>query len=160
MKFIAQAIVVFCFVAIAWAICTPIDAIQELARRRRLAKMTWLDDEAFLSAIRAVESGGNPRAIGPHGEMSAYQFTAATWHLHTAAPFMAWTQSPAYADKIARAHLAYLHRRVIEAGRVADACTLALAWRYGPGFVTADGLLCDYQQRVLALYNDARRKAE
>jgi hypothetical protein len=156
MRYVSNAFVLLCFLALIWLIWAPRDALAERRRRSLLKSERFLDDEAFLAAIRAVESGANPRAVGKHGELGAYQFTAATWAQHTGAPHI-WAQSPQFSDKIARAHLAYLQREVIERGRVPDVFTLALAWRYGPAFEAAQGHLCDYQRRVLALYNEEKR---
>ena len=69
-----------------------------------------------------------------------------------------WAQEAKFSEKIARAHLAWLQERVVARGRIADVMTLALAWRFGPNFEAAQGAGCEYQKRVLALYNEERRR--
>src|SRR5579884_1897621 len=67
--------------------------------------------DAFLTAIRQVESGGRydcPR--GRFGEEGPYQFRRETWRQYTSEPFnLART---AYADEVAAAHYSWLVERL------------------------------------------------
>lgn len=146
MKILSDILVGFCFVAIVAAIFWP-----RVARRGQVAQHDF-DEEAFLAAIRAVESGGRPHVVGPHGELSAYQFTAATWRQYTTVDFT-WAQSPKYAEKIARSHLAWLQQKVEKGSTERVVLNLATAWRYGPNSQRGNWPISDYAMRVLRVYN-------
>ncbi len=143
MKILSDIFVGMCMVALLTAIFWPTD----LRRRRSQRALEALDVEAFLAAIRAVESGGDPHAVGPGGELSAYQFTELTWRQHTEVAFT-WAQSPKFADKIAKSHLAWLSGRLIQRRVSITPRTLAMAWHRGPAAVHSG----DYEERVVNLY--------
>lgn len=146
------------FVAGACLFLPAANAMERARYSKTKARQPLVDDEAFLYAIRAVESGGNPRAVGKHGELSAYQFTASTWHLHTEAPHV-WGQSPGFADKIARTHLAWLQERLVKREISPTVANLAAAWHHGPNFSSAALVSSDYSERVVNLYAEQQKAA-
>lgn len=77
----------------------------EKRRRPARAHARPLDLDAMLWAIRQVETGDNPRALGRLGERSAYQFRALTWRNYVRAPFRLATTNPHAADLVAARHL-------------------------------------------------------
>lgn len=150
-----QGVVLFGAIFALWCLVTPADALED-RRRRRMLQNEGIDEDVFLAAIRAVESGDNSRAVGRHGELSAYQFTARTWSEHTNAPHL-WAQSSGFADKIARKHLAWLEARLVQRRISPTVCALAGAWRYGANFPAEYGA-SDYATRVGALYEELRKE--
>ncbi len=150
LKFYVSAVAVLCFLAVGAVFCAPIDAIERIRGARKQTDL--VDEDVFLTCIRAVESCGNPRAVGRAGELSAYQFTEATWRQHSPAPFI-WAQAPKYAHKIARTHLAWLTERLVVRGITPTVTALAMAWHRGPN-VFEWQQISDYERRVLALYDE------
>lgn len=109
-----------------------------------------LNKEAFLHAIRQVESGDNNMAIGHKGERGAYQFSKATWQMHTKEGHRA-AHDPNWALMIAFSHLDWLIKRV-----GTDPVKLAIAWNGGVGAVKRPTKKQkDYAQRVKNLYEEA-----
>lgn len=90
-----------------------------------------VDRTAFLAAVAARESGSNPARIGPIGERSAYQFTAATWRFYTAEPFEMATSNPVLADQIAIRHFDQLCRELTILDVPREPAFLAAEWRQG-----------------------------
>jgi len=116
----------------------------------------------LLASIAAVETGGNPAAIGAHGEKSAYQITAATWQMHAKAdePFsLASAPDGEVAARIAEAHIIALTRELERAGVPVTVETLAQGWNMGAHAAIKRRLKTaeptDYATRVSALYADA-----
>jgi len=89
-----------------------------------------LNRDAFLKAVAEVETGGNPRAVGRHGERGLYQFTYATWRRHSSRPFTD-AHNPRVAHDVAVRHFVWLHDRLTAAGREPDAYQMAVAWNGG-----------------------------
>lgn len=109
-----------------------------------------LNKEAFLNAIRQVESGGDDMAIGHNGERGAYQFNKATWQMHTKEGHRA-AHDPNWALTIAFSHLDWLIARV-----GTDPAKLAIAWNGGVGAVKRPTKKHkDYARRVKNLYEEA-----
>lgn len=111
------------------------------------------DDNKTLRAIRLVESGDNPGAVGRCGEQGAYQFMRVTWQTHTGLPF-SLAHDPATADRIAALHLLWIQKRLTKAGIAATAYNIALAWNAGVGAVISGRFgasSIDYAERVVSL---------
>jgi hypothetical protein len=142
MKFLLSSLFLFLVCAVAACWCAPIDFIA----RRRSEK---IDDDSLLHAIRDVESGDNPGAIGPCGERTAYQFTVATWRGYTVMPFERAGLCPALATTIARRHLDWLRKA---APWPVSVERLANAWHRGLGGAR-ESQTSDYAQRVRRLYD-------
>jgi hypothetical protein len=142
MKFLLSSLFLFVVCAVAACWCAPIDFVA----RRRDEK---IDVESLLHALRDVESGDNPGAIGPCGERTAYQFTSATWCGYTVMPFERAGLCPALATTIARRHLDWLMKSSTWPLTVER---LAEAWHRGlDGAREAE--TSDYAQRVRHLYD-------
>lgn len=113
--------------------------------------------DTLLDAIAAVESGNDPRAVGPRGERGRCQFRAATWREYTNAEFLAWAPVDcALTRGIERAHLARLCRGLTARGYSLDPALLAAAWRFGLEHALQTGWRSDYARRVANLYYDAQ----
>jgi soluble lytic murein transglycosylase-like protein len=107
-----------------------------------------INKEAFLYAIRQVESGDNHAAIGNGGERGAYQFTASTWRMHSKQSHRN-AHSETSATIVAFNHLEYLIKKV--GGD--DVKKLALAWNCGlRGIKKPSKRSKDYAERVMNLY--------
>jgi hypothetical protein len=114
-------------------------------------KRMELDVEAMLWAIRQVESGDNPHAVGQLGERGAYQFRASTWYEYTKAKFI--MADSVYADDIARRHLSRICAALFRRKETADPALIAAAWRFGIG----NAVRCasaDSARRTANLYFD------
>ena len=104
----------------------------------------------LLFALASVESGNQPTALGPHGERSAWQFTAETWARHTRIPFLYASSDRTHAREVAELHLAYLTTELAKRHIAPTPEHLAAAWHYGP----ASARICrdtDYSRRVARL---------
>lgn len=102
-----------------------------------------------------VESGGNPAAIGKHGERSQYQITETVWKARTKQPFYLATEDKVLAEEVATNHLITLTRELEAAGIPVTVESLAQAWNAGPHAVIHHTLTAaqkDYAQRVKNLY--------
>lgn len=113
------------------------------------------EEEALLRAVRVVETGDNPRAIGRLGERGSYQFRRATWREITRLPFRE-AHTPA-AHEVARTHLSRLAEGLRSKGLPVDAFHLALAWNAGINGAAArrpPHSAVEYAMRVSALAGD------
>jgi hypothetical protein len=142
---IISLIVLFCFLIAATGLARPASAAE------RFRKKKPVDRDAFLHAIRDVETGDDPGAEGPGGELSAYQFTAATWRRYTSADFSCARSLPGLAERVARVHFAVLVKSLGLAGK--DPRALAAAWRWGERHHPKHRL-SPYAQRVAASYEN------
>jgi hypothetical protein len=115
-----------------------------------------IDSEAILWAIRQVETGGNPAAVGKRGERSAYHFIPTTWSMPTSAPFLFATLDPVLANRVALDHLALILRCLKARGLAPTAAHIAAAWRYWTTFPLS-AASSDYALRIEALYQDRTR---
>jgi soluble lytic murein transglycosylase-like protein len=107
-----------------------------------------INKDAFLYAIRQVESGDNHAAIGKRGERGAYQFTASTWKMYSKQSHKN-AHYEVHATIIAFNHLEYLIKKV---GGY-DVKKLALAWNCGlRGMKKPSKRSKDYAERVNNLY--------
>jgi hypothetical protein len=142
----------------AWAIAALLCAIivvsawgASAGKRKRAGA---LDTEAMLWALRQVETGENPKAIGPFGERSAYQFLPSTWAEYTDAKFEQWASSDApLVHRVAKRHLARICAALFREQQLAEPAMIAAAWRYGIG----NAVRCartDYSRRTANLYWD------
>jgi hypothetical protein len=85
---------------------------------------------ATLEAIHQLENPRNLTRPGKHGELGAYQFRAATWHMHTNLPFSSALDRRT-SDTIAVIHYEWLKRGLVAAGMPATTYNIALAWNSG-----------------------------
>lgn len=101
---------------------------------------------AILYALAAVESGGNPKAIGRAGERSQYQITEAAWREEVDIPFEKATEDPQVAYWVA----IWRVRRIVRdlEHRHAAVTPQAIAHAWNPGAPP------DYAERVANLYFD------
>lgn len=83
-----------------------------------------------LQAIHWVENPTESTRPGRHGELGAYQFRRATWHMHTKDSFHLANHRPT-ADKVAVEHYEWLRRGLIRNGIPATSYNIALAWNAG-----------------------------
>lgn len=108
-----------------------------------------INKEAFLSAIRQVETGDVHSAIGKSGERGAYQLTRQTWAMHSKYTHKS-AHNPDHALIVAFAHLDWLIARV-----GTDPVKLAIAWNGGLGAVkNPSKRQKDYARRVNNLYEE------
>ena len=113
-----------------------------------------ISDRALLAAISQAETGGNAAAIGPQGELGLYQFTRATWNLHTTEPF-ADALDATRATAVAQRHLAWLRELLAAHDVPATPYNLAAAWNAGVNAVIDARIPTstrDYAERVEMLW--------
>lgn len=112
----------------------PVAAAQDAyaAHKKRKAFRVWSVNEGImLMAIATVETGQNPRAIGPVGERTQYQFIRSTWRDYSKFDFADAADNYAEADRVAMAHLRRITAHLCaEPGHVTAENILA-AWKYG-----------------------------
>lgn len=111
-----------------------------------------LDREAFLWAIRQVETGDDPHLVGTRGERGAYQFSWSTWRQHTRHAFIE-AHGP-FAHEVALRHLRWIEQHLVVFAEP-TVVRLAEVWNAGltnvrRGHVPA--ATQDYARRVEALY--------
>lgn len=100
-----------------------------------------LDDARILAAIAEVETGNNPRAIGPAGERGAHQLTPSVRRQF----------------RTAQNYLAHIKGRLAANSVPVTPRTVALAWNGGAGATirnTVQARTRDYANRVSNLYFD------
>ncbi|MBX3749715.1 MAG: transglycosylase SLT domain-containing protein [Opitutaceae bacterium] len=117
-------------------------------------------DHRFLRAIREIETGNNPRAIGIDGEFTAYQFTRETWRDYTNIDPVEALRNPLIADGVAEDHLEFIRRQLRRAGLEASYYNAALAWNAGIGATIrgeARPTQHDYAKRVIHLMEAFRK---
>ena len=88
----------------------------------------------LILSIAAVESGGNPLAVGKAGELSAFQISPAVWAQHAKSdePFaLASHPDGVLAAHIAEAHVVWLTRQLEAAGVPVTVENLANGWHLG-----------------------------
>lgn len=110
----------------------------------------------LITALIAVESGGDDTVIGRHGERGALQITPTVWQQHTKLPFYK-AHSRIYSVRVGERHLCWL----VKNGVADNPWCLAYAWNAGlVGYKRANRLPAarfskaskDYADRVLAVY--------
>jgi len=115
---------------------------------------------AFLAAIRAVETGDSPAAVGKLGERGAYQFRRHVWHQHTSSSF--WlAHDPSTADQVAQRHFDWLVKACKVAGIHPTTQVLAMAWNAGLSRVlcgSAPQISVAYATRVSRLCGERTSK--
>jgi hypothetical protein len=124
------------------------------SRRAHPSESADVDFDAMLDAIAQVESGNNPRAVGQHGERSAYQMMESTWKSHTDLPFLLATQRPDMARMVARRHLEWLCAALRRMHTQLEPELIAGGWQAGPGCAYRFAH-SDHARRVAALYREA-----
>lgn len=149
MKDLLKDLLLFVLFCAAAACCAASDTVTDW-RRRRAA----LDPLALLAALRQVESGDRPYAVGAAGERTAYQFTPATWARYTQRSLERGAADTSFANMVAAMHLAYLRQRLSARGLRETPENLARAWRHGPNFSPGATARSDYAARVANLYFD------
>ena len=105
-------------------------------------------------AIRVVEDSGE-RERGNANEWGFWQHTPAVWKMHS--DMIQWNAPESEQRRVARAHVAYLAKRLEAAGVKATPYMIALA--YGAGLSAAVGNSAspekrDYANRAANIYND------
>lgn len=88
------------------------------------------DRQSTLEAIRNLENPRNLTRPGPCGELGPYQFRAATWRMHTAAPFSQALDREA-SDQVAARHYEWISRGLAGARLPVTPYNIALAWNGG-----------------------------
>jgi hypothetical protein len=160
-------------ISVIIGICIAVAVIAQqslLARERERA--AGINVQAFLKALRAVESDDNPRALGTNGERGPYQFTEGTWEETTRMPFI-YAFSRTASDQVARDRVFMLlrlaHRVGIlpgdryEINGATEPEILAAMWHFGEkrGIWLATNVKASrYCQRVNALYLAYKAEAE
>jgi hypothetical protein len=115
--------------------------------------MSATQKTAFLAAIRLVETGDSPAAVGKLGERGAYQFRRQVWHQHTSSSF-SLAHDPSIADEVAHRHFDWLVNACLGAGLQPTPRILAMAWNAGLSRVLsgrAPRASIDYASRVSRL---------
>lgn len=133
------------------AFLSSLRAAEDVQKKWLASEAEPVDEDALLDAIAEVESGNNSRAIGAHGERSAYQITPQSWAMHTRARFELATREPSRARQVARMHLAWTVETLRRTHAEPSIALIAAAWRYGPGLAWKFQRQ-DYARRVCALY--------
>lgn len=133
-----------------------VEAVAAPLRRKPPAISGGFNDEIFLDAIAAVESGNNPDAIGESGERTEYQFMPRTWAIYTRVPFAFAGRDRKLSRQVARDHLAALRLDLLARGFGSSPEVLAAGWRFGAGAARATRRV-DSSQRVANLYFDFLR---
>lgn len=131
-----------------------------LATTLRAHQVRKDSDTVLLWAIAEKETGNNPRARGPLGEFTAYQFRWKTWSQYTTATAAVARITPGLADQVARLHLKWLRDTLKRNGVSPTPENLALAWHAGATAVIHNQLKLSqrvYGEHVMNLYKEAMR---
>lgn len=128
--------------------------------------MSAIVASVFLAAIAQVETGWTDLTkpcpkVGRAGERSAWQFTRATWRLHTTKDFAVYaTLGAEYPRLVAAMHLDYLQEKAKARGIDATPWAIAYAWNAGPGGWRRKPTVrsSTYATCVEALYHDLLRQ--
>jgi hypothetical protein len=83
-----------------------------------------------LSAIAEVETGGDTRAVGQHGERGLYQFRSGVWKQYTNRSFFQ-AHNPDVAHTVAEKHFEWLYNGFVRNGRQPTVYMMAAAWNGG-----------------------------
>jgi hypothetical protein len=103
-----------------------------------------------LEAIHSVENPLNTARRGRAGELGAYQFRPATWHMYTQRPFSD-AADRRYSDEVAVQHYEWLKKTLTKAGIEPSTYNVALAWNAGASAVIkgrVSSFSRDYATRV------------
>lgn len=115
-----------------------------------------VSDDVLLRAIAQVETGNNPAKVGRYGERTRLQIMPATWRRYSRLPQSA--RNRAETDRVARAYLAYIRRR-LRARRLPESTFyLAAAWNAGPCWHRLRRSTVVYAERVENLVRDYERE--
>jgi hypothetical protein len=113
-----------------------------------------------LQAIHWVENPHDSARIGACGERGPYQFTFATWRMHTQKPF-AFAMERSEADFVAVSHYEWIKRGLERHGIESSPYNIALAWNAGLAQVVrgcAPGVAHRYAGQVHNLVVDLQRR--
>lgn len=108
-------------------------------------------DDTLLSAIAVVETSNDSRKVGSHGERTRLQIAPATWVRFSRLPHSAAASHPQETDRVARAYLASIRRRLKSRGLPETPFFIAAAWNVGPGWRTLPSSTVSYAERVANL---------
>lgn len=116
-----------------------------------------MDFGRFIHAMACVESGNDPQAVGPFGELTAYQFCASTWgECGMRYPFSALGRDDPHTCLIARLgalnRAQFLAQKLTQRGWAVTPYNLALLWRRPYGRTFTPGMR-DYAVRVAGIYS-------
>jgi hypothetical protein len=103
-------------------------------------------DEVLLSAIAEVETGNNPSQLGRDGERTRLQILPETWRRFSRMPHSAANR--AETDRVARAYLAVIRRRIHERGLPETAFFIAAGWNAGADWRHLTTGTVSYAERV------------
>ncbi|MDE3165848.1 MAG: lytic transglycosylase domain-containing protein [Acidobacteriota bacterium] len=116
-----------------------------------------VSDEVLLRAIAQVETGNRPGKIGRYGERTRVQIMPATWRRFSRVPQSA--SDPAETNRVARAYLAYIRRRLRERDLPENAFYLAACWNAGACWHRLRRSTVNYAERVENLVREYERAA-
>jgi hypothetical protein len=114
--------------------CLLFAASQVLADVAFVAPSTGVSDETLLSAIAEVETGNNPAKRGRFGERSQLQIRPETWREFSRLPHAASVTNPMETDRVARAYLDVIRKRLRARGLPETPFFIAASWNAGPGW--------------------------
>jgi len=104
----------------------------------------------FLKAVSMVETGGDPRAVGRHGERGEFAMTPAVV-----------ASCGGFGEHEAEKYARWLERQLVVAGVSPQPFNLALAWNAGAGAVLASrapAASYDYALRVRNLFEQLNQQ--
>jgi len=99
-----------------------------------VAPTNHVSDEDLLSAIAEVETGNNPAKRGRFGERTELQIRPETWREFSKLPHSAAPLNPTETDRVARAYLAVIRKRLHARGLPETPFFIAASWNAGPGW--------------------------
>lgn len=123
----------------------------------RASGSTSVSDTVLLRAIAQVETGNTPGKIGRYGERTRVQIMPATWRRFSRVPQSAGDR--AETNRVARAYLAYIRRRLRARGLPENTFYIAAAWNAGPCWHRLRRSTVNYAERVENLVRDYEREA-
>jgi len=150
----------------------PLPTLESATPVQVVAHLTMEENAAHLvEAIIQVESGGDARKVGHHGERGLMQIRSGTWHDMTTRLFGAprpFSQAfdPALNRRVGTAYLAWIQKQILARQRdwkTDERSLLLAAYNAGPGRLKTSGYKLrgmprqtrDYVARVGALHDQA-----
>lgn len=93
-----------------------------------------VSDETLLAAIAEVETGNNPAKRGRFGERTELQIRPETWREFSRLPHSSAASNPAETERVARAYLGVIRKRLHARGLPETPFFIAASWNAGPGW--------------------------
>ncbi len=118
-----------------------------------------VSDDVMLSAIADVETGNNAAKRGHRGERSQLQILPETWREYSRLPHSAAATNPEETDRVARAYLNVIRKRLRSRGLPETPFFIAAGWNAGPGWKRLHQSTIAYAERVTNIVEASQPKA-